>query len=228
MAIRVLIADDDQDLIEGLRWYLEAGGFETLTECSGTAALATFRREQPEVVILDVMMPGMDGVQVCEAIRQESDAFILMLSARDGELDRVRALEKGADDYITKPFYASELAARVKAHLRRAQKPALSAASYRWKALEVFLDERRVLVHGATVNLSSTEFDLLVAMLHHPRVVFSREQLVNIIWHDEFFGELRLVDNHVYRLRDKLISAGMERCPIMTIRGVGYAFRPEE
>lgn len=228
MPTRVLIADDDQDLIEGLRWYLEAGGFEALTVDSGTAALETFRRERPEVVILDVMMPGMDGVQVCEAIRQESDAFILMLSARDGELDRVRALEKGADDYVTKPFYASELAARIKAHLRRAPKSAASAVSYRWKTLEVFLEERRVQVQGTTVNLSSTEFDLLVALVHHPRVVFSREQLVNIIWRDEFFGELRLVDNHVYRLREKLISAGLEHCPITTIRGVGYAFRPVE
>ena len=228
MSTNILLADDDADLVEGLRWYLEAEGFQVFTAGSGPAALELFRREHPDVVILDIMMPGLDGVQVCEAIRRESDAFILMLSAREGEIDRVRALEKGADDYVTKPFYARELSARIKAMLRRAQRGTQTAPTLRWEALELFLDERRVTVSGASVALSTMEFDLLAALMRRPRVVFSRNQLVDIIWGDEFVGELRLVDNHVYRLRDKLINAGLARCPIVTVRGVGYAFRPEE
>jgi DNA-binding response OmpR family regulator len=228
MPIRVLLADDDQDLVEGLRWFLEAEGFQVLTVANGQDALDTFHREHPDVVILDIMMPVLDGVQVCEAIRRTSDAFIVMLSARDGELDKVRALEKGADDYVTKPFYAAELAARLKALMRRARTPLVNSSTFCWKGMVASVDERRVAVNGAPVALSSTEFDLLITLLRRPRIVFSREQLVEIIWGDDFYGELRLVDNHIYRLREKLISAGLDPCPITTIRGVGYAFRPEE
>jgi len=228
MQTKILLADDDQDLIEGLRWYLEAEGFQVFVVDNGQAALDVFRAEHPAVVILDIMMPGLDGVQVCEAIRQESEAFVMMLSARDGEIDKVRALQKGADDYVTKPFYASELAARIKALLRRAQRGSQSTPNYHWKELELYLDERRVSVCGNTVILSVMEFELLAALLRRPRTVFSRNQLVDIIWGDDFVGELRLVDNHVYRLREKLINAGLSHCPIVTIRGVGYAFRPEE
>jgi len=228
MSIRVLLADDDQDLTEGLRWFLEAEGFQVQTAANGTAALETFRRERPDIVILDIMMPGLDGVQVCEAIRHESDAFIMMLSSRDGELDKVRALEKGADDYLTKPFFASELSARIKALLRRARQVPVPTSTIRWKTLAIFSEERRVTVGDTAVPLSSTEFELLMALVRHPRVVFPREQLVQIIWGDDFFGELRLVDNHIYRLRDKLINAGLSSCPISTVRGVGYAFRPED
>ena len=225
---KILLADDDTDLVEGLRWYLESAGFQVLSVADGRQALETFRREQPEVVILDIMMPGLDGVQVCEMIRRESQAFIMMLSARDGEIDRVRSLEKGADDYVTKPFFASELVARVKALLRRAQRGNQSSPNLRWEGLELFLEERRVNVNGGVVPLSSMEFDLLAALMQRPRAVFSRNHLVDILWGESFFGELRLVDNHVYRLREKLIAAGLPQCPIVTIRGVGYAFRPEK
>jgi len=227
MGTRILIADDDQDLVEGLRWYLEAASFQVFVASDGQEALDTFRRETPGVVILDVMMPEMDGIQVCETIRGESGAFILMLSAREGEIDRVRALEKGADDYVIKPFYATELVARIKALLRRTQRGQQENPTFGWGGLQVFQDERRVTVHGTPVPLSTMEFDLLVALIHRPRVVLSRNQLVDILWGDNFYGELRLVDNHVYRLREKLVEAGLANCPIVTIRGVGYAFRPE-
>ena len=229
MSTRILLADDDTDLVEGLRWYLEAAGYEVRIAGDGRQAVALFREAPADVVILDVMMPEMDGVQVCETIRAESHAFIMMLSAKDGEIDRVRALEKGADDYVIKPFYASELVARIKALLRRAARGAQASSDLRWQGLEVFLDERRVTVNGAPVPLSTTEFDLLAAMMGRPRVVFSRNQLVDVIWRDEaFYGELRLVDNHVYHLREKLLAAGLAKCPIATVRGVGYAFRPED
>jgi DNA-binding response OmpR family regulator len=143
----------------------------------------------------------------------------------------VRALEKGADDYVTKPFYASELVALIKALLRRSERGSThhAGACLRWHGLEVFADERRVTVQGSEVALTAAEFALLVALMNRPRVVFSRNQLVDVIWEDEAFnGDLRLVDNHVYRLREKLLQAGLVKCPIATIRGVGYAFRPED
>ncbi len=223
----VLLADDDRDLTEGLRWFLEADGFQVVTVTDGLKALETARREKPDVVILDIMMPGMDGVKVCETLRAESDAFIVMLSARDTELDKIRALEKGADDYMTKPFSAAELAARLKAILRRVRTSS-PGNELRWKNLHLNLDEHTIAIGDTPVALSATEYDLLLALMRRPRVVFPREQLVQIIWGDDFYGELRLVDNHIYRLRDKLIAAGLDPCPIHTIRGVGYAFRPEE
>lgn len=229
MPVRILIADDDRDLIEGLNWYLEAEGYQVAMAHTGPEALAAFHANTPDVVILDIMMPETDGIAVCEAIRTASSrVFILMLSARDGEIDKVRALEKGADDYVTKPFYASELVARIKALLRRAQRGQQTVPSLRWTALEVFLDERRVTIHGADVPLSTTEFDLLATLLRRPRAVFSRNQLVDLVWGEDFYGELRLVDTHIYRLREKLTQAGLTHCPIVTIRGVGYAFRPDD
>lgn len=227
----ILIADDDKDLVEGLSWYLEAEGFEVTTVNDGAAALDAFRSVRPDLALLDIMMPGMDGVAVCEAIRRESDAFVVMLSARDGELDKVRALTKGADDYITKPFHVTELVARIKAILRRSRTSDQredEPNTYQWKGLRVIIDERRATVNGYPIELTSMEFNLLVALMRRPRTVFPREELVKVVWGDDFYGELRLVDNHVYRLREKLTRAGIEKCPIASVRGVGYAFRPEE
>ncbi len=225
----VLIADDDKDLVEGLRWYLEAEGFEVTCANDGTSALAEFRSGRPDVVILDVMMPGTDGMGVCEEIRRESDAYVMMLSARDGEIDKVRALSIGADDYMTKPFHISELVARVKALLRRGRGTTPEEPkSYQWKDLKVLVDERRVAVKGVVIELTSMEFGLLVTLMRRPRVVFSRDELVKAVWGDEFYGETRLVDNHVYHLREKLAGAGIGTVPIVTVRGVGYAFRPED
>lgn len=228
MPTTVLLADDDVDAVEGLRWYLEAAGYQVTVAHDGHEALARFRAESPEVAILDIMMPGLDGVKVCAAMRQESPTiFIMMLTARDGEIDRVHALDTGADDYLTKPFYATELVARIRALLRRAGRGAGTDAVLRWGALEIRRDERRALVNNTPVPLSAMEFDLLTTLIGRPRVVFSREQLAEILWGDDFYGELRLVDNHVYRLRDKLNEAGLAHTPIVTVRGVGYAFRPD-
>lgn len=225
---RILIADDDGDLVEGLRWYLEAEGYEICTARDGEEALEVFRKERPDLVVLDIMMPRMDGIGVCTTIRAESDAYILMLSARDGEIDKVRALQQGADDYLTKPFHSSELVARVQAILRRARQPQPSKPAFRWSGLEVFLDERQVCFNGSPVDLTTMEFDLLATFLRRPRMVFSRERLAEAIWGDDFYGDIRLVDNHVYRLREKLSNAGLDDCRIVTVRGVGYAFRPED
>jgi DNA-binding response OmpR family regulator len=224
----ILIADDDTDLTEGLTWYLEAEGYRVTAVSDGTAALSTFREYSPDLVILDIMMPGMDGVQVCEAIRKESDAYVMMLSARDGEIDKVRALSIGADDYVTKPFHVTELVARVKAMLRRGRATQTEPGSYSYKVLEVVVEQRQVRVNKANVDLTTMEFELLVALLRRPRTVLSRDELIKIMWGGDFYGELRLVDNHVYHLREKLAAAGFPDFPIVTVRGVGYAFRPEE
>jgi len=227
MAARILVADDNADMIDGLSWYLEAAGFEVITAATGQVALEKFATERPDVVILDIMMPEVDGITVCETIRRESDVYIMMLSAREGEIDKIRALDKGADDYVTKPFSAGEVVSRIKALLRRSQHAPQTTATFRWKCLSIFLDEYRVQVNGADVPLTTLEFDLLVTLMRHPRIVFSRNQLIDSVWGDAGYeGGSRLVDNQVYRLREKLLSAGLDPCPIATIRGVGYAFRP--
>jgi len=229
MATRILIADDNVDMIDGLSWYLEAAGFEVISATTGRQALDRFTAEQPDVVILDIMMPEIDGVTVCETIRRESNVSIMMLSAREGEIDKIRALDKGADDYVTKPFSAGEVVSRIKALLRRSQHAPESTPSYRWKGLSVFLDEHRVQVNGTDVTLTTLEFELLATLMRRQRTVFSRNQLIDLVWGDAGYdGGMRLVDNQVYRLREKLVTAGLEHCPIVTIRGVGYAFRPED
>jgi DNA-binding response OmpR family regulator len=224
-----MIADDDKDLVDGLTWYLQAEGFEVSIAGDGETALEVFRRDHPDLAILDIMMPKTDGITVCETIRRESDAFIMMLSARDGEIDKVRALQIGADDYVTKPFHASELIARVYALLRRTRtSPTPASQSYRGRGVEVLFDERIVKVHGLPVELTATEFDMLSSFVRHPQTVFTRDRFVEILWNDDFYGDVRLVDNHIYHLREKLAKAGLTDFPIVTVRGVGYAYRPQD
>ncbi len=221
----ILIVDDDPELTEAVSWYLEAEGFRATRVSNGAGALEAFRSDRPDAVVLDIMMPGMDGFELCRAIRHESKVPILMLSARGGEADKVRALNIGADDYVTKPFGAMELVARVKALLRRAGEA--GGATLRFPNIEVLPQQRKVLVRGTEVNLSALEFDLLLALARRPQIVLSRDQLSDLVWGDDFSGDVRLVDSHIYRLREKLTAAGLEPSPIATVRGVGYAFRPQ-
>jgi DNA-binding response OmpR family regulator len=227
VAERILVADDDKDLVDGLRWYLEAEGFEIVAANDGESAIRAFREQKPDLVILDIMMPGVDGMKVCEIIAAESDAMVMMLSAKSLEVDKVRALQIGADDYVTKPFHALELVARVKALIRRKAKGQPASPSYRWKNLQVFVDEHRVAVGDANVELTAMQFDLLTALMSRPQVVLTREQLVEAVWGGEFYGEMRLVDNLIYRMRERLVAAGCADLPIIAIRGVGYVYRPE-
>jgi two-component system response regulator ResD len=224
-ATHILIVDDDPKLTEAVSWYLEAEGFRASRVANGAKALEIFRSDRPDAVIIDIMMPGMDGFELCRTIRRESRVPILMLSAREGEADKVRALNLGADDYVTKPFGAMELVARVKALLRRAGHA--GDASLQFPGVELLPEQRQVLVNQQEVQLSALEFDLLLTLMRRPQIVFSREQLADLIWGEEFSGELRLVDSHIYRLREKLIKAGLDPCPVATVRGVGYVFRPQ-
>lgn len=223
MAQRILIADDDEALAEAVGWYLEAEGYEVARAADGRQALNLLKETGADAMIVDVMMPGMDGFALCREVRDISGVPILMLSARDGEADKVRALNLGADDYVTKPFGAMELVARIKALLRRTITPSIPVLHS--SGLEVLPDQRSVEVHGEPVELSALEFDLLTALMERPQRVLTRDQLGDIVWQD-FYGDARLVDSHIYRLRKKLQSAGLDPCPIITVRGVGYAFRP--
>ena len=193
----ILIVDDDPELTEAVSWYLEAEGMRATRVTNGTQALEVFRAERPDAVIVDVMMPGMNGFDLCRAIRAVSSAPVLMLSARDGEADKVRALDLGADDYVTKPFGAMELVARVRALLRRGG--AATGAALRFPGVEVLVEQRKVLVHGEEIALSALEFDLLVTLARRPEVVFSREQLADLVWKDDFSGDLRLVDSRSHK-----------------------------
>jgi two-component system response regulator MtrA len=219
----ILIVDDDPALTEAVSWYLEAEGLRSTRVPNGAQALEKFRSERPDAVVVDIMMPGMNGFELCRAIRAISKVPIMVLSAREGEADKVRALDIGADDYVTKPFGAMELVARVKALLRRAR--GADGETLTSPGLEIQLAQRKVLVSGEEVSLSALEFDLLATLARRPEIVFSREQLADLVWGDDFSGDLRLVDSHVYRLREKLTAAGLNPCPIATVRGVGYAFR---
>jgi DNA-binding response OmpR family regulator len=227
LADRILVVDDDQDLIDGLRWYLEAEGFSISTANDGESAIALLREQKPDLVILDIMMPGIDGMKVCETIAAESDAMVMMLSAKSLEIDKVRALQLGADDYVTKPFHALELVARAKALIRRKTKGQPTAPSHRWRNLQLFVEEHRVAVDESNVELTAMQFDLLAALMSKPNVVLTREQLVEVVWGGEFYGELRLVDNLAYRMRERLAAAGCTDLPIVAVRGVGYVYRPE-
>jgi len=221
----ILIVDDDPQLTEAVSWYLEAEGLRATRVANGAEALDAFRSERPDAVIIDIMMPGMDGFELCRNIRRQSKVPIMMLSAREGEADKVRALNIGADDYVTKPFGAMELVARVKALLRRAA--AAAGAALKFAGIAIIPEQRKVIVNDGEVQLSALEFDLLVVLAGRPEIVFSREQLADSVWGDDFSGDLRLVDSHIYRLREKLTAAGLSPCPIATVRGVGYAFRPQ-
>lgn len=224
MAGHILIADDDEGLTKAVTWYLEAEGYRVSARYDGMAAWETFRKEGADAVIIDVMMPGMDGFQLCRSIRQHSRVPILMLSARDAEVDKVQALNLGADDYVTKPFGPMELVARIKSLLRRSSY--IEGPNLKFGNLELAQEQRQVFVNGVEVELPSLEFDLLDALVSRPQRVLSRDQLVSLVW-KEFYGDDRLVDAHIYRLRKRLIASGLDPCPIVTVRGTGYAFRPD-
>ncbi|HOC31321.1 MAG TPA: response regulator transcription factor [Armatimonadota bacterium] len=225
MAGHILIADDDEGLTKAVTWYLEAEGYRVSARHDGKLAWETFEKEGADAVIIDVMMPGMDGFQLCRSIRQCSRVPILMLSARDAEVDKVQALNLGADDYVTKPFGPMELVARIKALLRRSSY--VDGPTLKHGKLEIAREQRQVFVDGKEVELPLLEFELLAALVSRPQRVLTRDHLVSLVWND-FYGDERLVDAHIYRLRKRLQEAGLHPCPIVTVRGSGYAFRPED
>ena len=227
---RVLIVDDDPNLRHTLNYAFRQEGFEVVTADNGDQALASFRQTHPDLVVLDVMLPGRDGFEVCRALRRESDVPVIMLTARDTELDKVVGLEIGADDYLAKPFSTRELVARVRAMLRRTRRVEPARADARIEVDDLVLDgsRHRVTLGDQTVELKPKEFDLLAFFMGHAGQVFGREQLLASVWGYDFAGDSRTVDTHVKTLRLKLGDDAEQPRWIETVRGVGYRFRERQ
>jgi DNA-binding response OmpR family regulator len=226
MAGRVLVVEDDQAIRLSLRLALEDEGYEVIDVEGGEPAVRAFERRPADVVLLDVMLPDLDGFETCRALRRMSDVPIIMVTARTDTHDVVAGLEAGADDYVTKPFMAKELAARIRAALRRARGGHEAATVWRFGELEIRPDEGVVRVGGAAVSLTRTEFRLLCEMAASPGRVFSREQLLERVWGYGYFGDSRLVDVHVRRLRTKIEPDPAEPRYVATARGLGYKLVP--
>ncbi len=226
MARTILVVDDEPTLRETLAEALDADGFRVITAADGREALAQFREHHPDLVVLDLMLPELSGVEVCRIMRRESGVPILMLTAKSSEIDKVLGLELGADDYVTKPFSLRELTARIRALLRRTEQPgAEEAASIPLGELTVDLAGHRVLRDGVQVSLKPKVFELLAFLLRHPGQVFSREQLLENVWGYDYAGETRTVDVHVHWLRTAIEPNPSAPTMIQTVRGVGYVFR---
>ena len=228
MGDTVLLVDDEQHILDLARMYIEQEGLQVDTASDGRSALTKILTEHPALVVLDLMLPELDGWEVCRQVRVESDVPIIMLTARDDDIDKIVGLELGADDYLTKPFNPRELIARIKAILRRSGRAAelqsLSTGQLHLANLVIQPSQRRVLVNQQPVNLRMKEFDLLLTMAENPGVVFSREKLLDLVWGYDFAGETRTVDVHVAHLRHKL--EGMQPV-IETVWGVGYRLEVE-
>jgi DNA-binding response OmpR family regulator len=233
-AAKILVVDDEHSLVDLVRSYLEAEGYRVSEAFDGHSALQIAEQERPDVVVLDVMMPGLDGVEVCRRLRHFSNAYVLMLTSKSGEIDKLIGLSVGADDYMTKPFSPRELVARVKAMLRRAEMGAATGAGRMapdvpepvvFGDLVVDVARHEVTQGGKIVQLTPREFDLLAALSAHPGLVFTRAQLLHRVWGDEVYDG-RVVDVHITGLRKKLDDDPAAPRYIETVRGVGFRFGP--
>ena len=226
---RVLVVDDEPIVTDGVERYLTREGFDVATAADGTQALAVARSWSPDLVLLDLMLPGIDGLEVCRTLQKESQVSIIMLTARGEETDRIVGLEVGADDYVVKPFSLRELVARIRAVLRRTNRePAAPVANdaLRFDGLTVNPKTRVVEAGGKQVALSAKEFDLLYFLAAHPGQVFSREQLMNDVWDYTFAGDASTVTVHIRRVREKVEPDPMRPRFLKTVWGVGYKFEP--
>ena len=223
---KILVVDDDKNICELLRLYLEKEGFHVTLAYDGAAALKEFERLHPDMVLLDVMMPGMDGWEVCRRIRQNNKTPIIMLTAKGETYDKVLGLELGADDYIVKPFETKEVTARIKAVLRRcaagsAEKPAEGVVEF--DNLRLDMNSYELKVKGKVVEAPPKELELLYCLASHPNRVYTRDQLLDEVWGFEYYGDSRTIDVHVKRLREKLAGAS-DKWELKTVWGVGYKF----
>jgi DNA-binding response OmpR family regulator len=215
----VLIADDEKNIVQLARMYLASEGFSVESAANGREALDKVRQVKPDLVILDLMMPDIDGWEVCRRLRKEGDVPIIMLTARDDDVDKIVGLELGADDYVTKPFNARELVARVKAVLRRYSAGKAPERVLQVGNLRIDPERHEVTVEDRAIELRPKEFDLLTALARNPGVVFDRERLLKVAWGYDYYGDSRTVDVHVTWLREKLRDSTAR---IQTVWGVGY------
>ena len=220
----ILVVDDDPNIAQLVKLYLEKEGYEVAVETRGDEALAAFQKNPPSLMLLDIMLPGMDGWQVCRAVRQTSTIPIIMLSAKDETFDKVLGLELGADDYVTKPFEGKELVARVKAVLRRSAPSEPEKDTLSFPGLTISLEKYEVHFQGKLVEMPPKELELLYFLAAHQNRVFTREQLLEQVWGFDFFGDSRTVDVHIKRLREKLQGSESLGWQIRTVWGVGYKF----
>jgi len=218
---KILVVDDEESILNLVEAYLRPEGYEVYTETDGPSGLQAARAYKPDLVVLDIMLPGMDGIELLTHLRRESDVYVIMLTAKTEETDKIVGLSVGADDYVTKPFSPRELVARIKAALRRLQKgsgPQVSSVLV-FDRVRIDTGSRQVWVDDEMVELTAIEFDLLMTLAEHRGLVLSREQLLEKVWGYDFYGEMRVVDVHIGHIRQKL---GEEF--IVTVRGVGYRF----
>jgi len=215
----ILVVDDERNIVELARMYLENEGFRVESAADGGVALEKARTLKPALVVLDLMLPVVNGWDVCRKLRTESDIPILMLTARSDDVDKIVGLELGADDYLIKPFNPRELVARVKAILRRTTRTPVTTAVLSHGNLTIDLQKREVRIDSHPIDLRTREFDLLYLLMENHEIVFSREQLLDKVWGFEYYGETRTVDVHIARLRDKIKSSDVS---IETVWGIGY------
>jgi len=229
MSIRVLVVEDEKNMVALLRKYLEREGFEVHEAFDGPAAIEAAGLAEPDVVVLDWMLPGLDGIEVLRELRRSSEAYVIMLTARTEEVDRIVGLSTGADDYLTKPFSPGELVARIRAMLRRPRTGPREAveehAPLEFGELTIDLARREVRLGEEQVSLTALQFDLLATLASRPGLVFSRGQLLERVWGDDYFGSDHVVDVHVANLRKKVEDDPSSPRYVETVRGVGYRFR---
>ncbi|OJX64495.1 MAG: DNA-binding response regulator [Micrococcales bacterium 73-13] len=220
----ILIVEDEAALAEPLEYLLSREGYETTTASDGVAALAAFDRSPPDLVLLDLMLPGIPGTEVCRRLRARSQTPIIMLTAKDAEIDVVLGLELGADDYVTKPYSSRELLARIRAVLRRRVEPDLDAGVLEAGPVRMDVDRHTVSVAGREIAMPLKEFELLELLLRNAGRVLTRGQLIDRVWGADYFGDTKTLDVHIKRIRAKIEETPSEPRLLMTVRGLGYRF----
>ena len=222
MSTKVLVVEDDERIRTAVRLALENEGWEVVEARSGEEALEIFPEADAHIVLIDIMLPGIDGFEVCRALRRTSDVPIIMVTARDDTHDVVAGLEAGADDYLTKPFAPKELSARIRALLRRVRIPTTELSNLEFGDLKILPDQGQVIVDKKAIHLTRTEFQLLIELASAPGRVFSRDELLERVWGRGYFGDGRLVDVHIRRLRKKIEPEDAKPRYVITVRGFGY------
>jgi two-component system, OmpR family, alkaline phosphatase synthesis response regulator PhoP len=222
---KILVVDDEESILNLVGAYLRPEGYEVYTAMDGPSGLKAARAYKPEIIVLDIMLPGIDGIEVLTHVRRESNVYVIMLTAKTEEMDKVVGLSIGADDYVTKPFSPRELAARIKSALRRLQGDSnrFEGQVFNFKRTRIDAGSRKVWVDDRQVDLTAVEFDMLKSLAEHRGLVLSREQLLEKVWGYDYYGDTRVVDVHMGHIREKLGDASL----IATVRSVGYRFEDE-